>query len=229
MSESGSRFCENCGTEIRQTTNFCPNCGAAQRPDLEVPTGPPPSVPEPGRINTPNVPGVPPPTPNQPGGGGLWGSPRRSLLTLLVIVVLLIIVGRGCGGGTGSTSNSTTPSKEDTKSSATNTPDKAKKKAANEVAVRVLGTKGVEFSGSYGTTQGQRTVDGVLSGTSTRYEVDADTGRFDFDVITASFQKRSPGPGRLKVEIESERETVASQETTAEFGVATVSWSPQNP
>jgi hypothetical protein len=30
LSEGGRSFCENCGTEIRQTTNFCPNCGVAQ-------------------------------------------------------------------------------------------------------------------------------------------------------------------------------------------------------
>lgn len=119
MSEDGRRFCENCGREVRETTNFCTNCGAAQRPDPEVPTGPPPPVPEPGRISTPDVPGIPPPpTPNQ-SGGGLWGSPRRSLITILVIVVIVIILGRGCGGGPDtSTSSSSGDKKEDAKTEA---------------------------------------------------------------------------------------------------------------
>ena len=55
------RICPNCGAELDATANFCPSCGAAQAPDPEVPEGPPPPIPEPGRIETPDVPGVPPP------------------------------------------------------------------------------------------------------------------------------------------------------------------------
>ena len=55
------QICENCGTEITQTTNFCPNCGAAQRPDPEVPTDPPPQRPEADRISTPTLSDVPSP------------------------------------------------------------------------------------------------------------------------------------------------------------------------
>ena len=44
------RYWENCGAEVGETTNFCPNCGAAQRPDLEIPAGPPPRIPETGRV-----------------------------------------------------------------------------------------------------------------------------------------------------------------------------------
>jgi hypothetical protein len=60
------------------------------------------------------------------------------------------------------------------------------------------------------------------------YEVqDVQTGAFDFDSISASFQKREAGPGTLRVESLSEGEVVASQDTSAEFGVASVNWSPQ--
>ena len=40
MSESGRRFCENCGARISQTANFCSNCGTAWNPTLEEPIGP---------------------------------------------------------------------------------------------------------------------------------------------------------------------------------------------
>jgi len=107
-------------------------------------------------------------------------------------------------------------------------PAAASKKSSDDVAVRVSGTPGIDYSGSYGATQGQRTVDGILAAAPTEYDVEAKTGRFEFDAISAVFQKRSPGAGSLLVEIIHEGEVVASQETSAEFGVASVTWSPQN-
>lgn len=104
MSEGGRRFCENCGTEIRQTANFCPNCGAAQRPDPDVPTGPPPPTPEPGRISTPEVPNVPPPQ------GAQRNQARsvviRNSIIVLVILIVLIILTRACGGANQNKSSS---------------------------------------------------------------------------------------------------------------------------
>jgi hypothetical protein len=151
---------------------------------------------------------------------------------LLVLVIVIAVIAAAFGGGTQDTGT-----KEEQKAEPVekNEPkEEAEEKAAekaesSEVAVRVSGTQGVEYSGSYGTSQGQRSVDGALGAEPEDYEVDAQTGRFEFDVITATFQKRSPGPGTLRVEIVSEGEVVASQETTAEYGVANVSWSPQNP
>src|SRR5829696_329411 len=107
-------------------------------------------------------------------------------------------------------------------------PAVASKKSSDDGAVRVSGTPGIDYSGSYGATQGQRTVDGILAAAPTEYDVEAKTGRFEFDAISAVFQKRSPGAGSLLVEIIHEGEVVASQETSAEFGVASVTWSPQN-
>src|SRR4051794_2997830 len=78
-----SRTCSNCGAGLDATANFCPSCGVAQAPDPEVPEDPLPSIPEPGRIETVEVPGVPPPPPGTappPGGRGP-----------------LMFVGIGCG------------------------------------------------------------------------------------------------------------------------------------
>lgn len=103
----GKRFCENCGTEIGETTNFCPSCGAAQRPNPEMSAGPPGS----GQINTPNAPGVPPPPEAQPKGSCL----RTTIISLVVIIVLIIAV-RTCGGEPDtSTSSSSAEQKEDAK------------------------------------------------------------------------------------------------------------------
>lgn len=131
MSEGGRRFCENCGTEIGQTTNFCPNCGAAQRPTADVPTGPPPPIPEPGRIGTPATFGVPP-APGQPeqrtGCLTRIGNVTIVLVVIIVILVVLSAVLRACaggGGGTGSggsTTDSGSKAKEEAKSTGDSSP-----------------------------------------------------------------------------------------------------------
>ena len=144
---------------------------------------------------------------------------------LLVLVVIIAVLAAAFGGGTNTaTQDKAEPGEE-------NQPKEEAGQAedAGDVAVRVSGTQGVEYSGSYGTTQGQTTVDGALGARPDEYEVDAQTGRFQIDVVSASFQKRSPGPGQLRVEIVSDGGVQASQETSAEFGMVSTVWSPQAP
>jgi hypothetical protein len=143
----------------------------------------------------------------------------------LVLVVIIAVLAAAFGGGTNTgTQDKAEPGEE-------NQPKEEAEQAedAGDVAVRVSGTQGVEYSGSYGTTQGQTTVDGTLGARPDEYEVDAQTGRLQIDVVSASFQKRSPGPGQLRVEIVSDGDAQASQETSAEFGVVSTVWSPQAP
>lgn len=101
----GRRFCERCGTAIGETTNFCPNCGAAQQPNPEVPTGPPPGIPETGRISTSTVPGIPSAPPASSGRSwgkiALGGCGALVLLFVLLIACSAIIAGGG-GGNPGS-------------------------------------------------------------------------------------------------------------------------------
>jgi Protein of unknown function (DUF3761)/zinc-ribbon domain len=100
VSEGGRHFCENCGTEIRQTANFCPNCGTAQHPKLAEPTGPlaeerttplgeeptAPLTPAPGprRIRTQNVAGVV----NRIAALPLWAKSVLALASLGLAVIL---------------------------------------------------------------------------------------------------------------------------------------------
>jgi hypothetical protein len=125
------RFCENCGTAIGDTTNFCPNCGAAQRPDPDVPTGPPPSPPDPGRISTARAPNVPPP-PEQPQSHTM----RNIAIALIVLIVLIALAGRACGsGGETSSGGSTTASESNTKEEAKKEKEKSKQNQETEVAI----------------------------------------------------------------------------------------------
>ena len=99
--------------------------------------------------------------------------------------------------------------------------------AAETVVVRVSGTQGVPFSGSYGTArEGMSSVDGMLGPQPTDYDVPLSSGAFDFDVVSATFQKQA-SQGELQVEVLVDGAVEKSQETTAEYGVVTLSYSPQ--
>jgi len=97
MSE-GRRFCENCGTAIRETANFCPNCGATQHPEPEGPTGPLSPASESDRTRAPSDPGGPPP--QEQSQSNLV---RNIIVVLVLLIVLGILIGR-CGSGGGSKS-----------------------------------------------------------------------------------------------------------------------------
>jgi hypothetical protein len=93
------------------------------------------------------------------------------------------------------------------------------------VVVRVSGTPGTAYSGTYGTATDVRAVDDATVGTEpTDYEVGA-TGSVS-DRLNTSFSKTNPGGETLEVEILVDGETVARGETSAELGVATASWMP---
>lgn len=86
--------------------------------------------------------------------------------------------------------------------------------------VRVTG--GIPFSGSYGNIDTTQSVDGVAPA---EYEVEVDTGFLAFDTVTAVMQKNGAG-GELGVEIVVDGEVVKETSTSAEYGVAQVSWTP---
>ncbi len=142
----------------------------------------------------------------------------------LLAFVIVIAAAFGCGRDQQKEQKAEPVEENEPKEKALESEEKA---GTEEILVRISGTQGVQYSGSYGTARGQRTVDGTLGAQPDDYDVEAETGTFEFDVVTATFQKRSQGPGALRVEIVSGGEVVAAQETTADFGVASVNWSPQ--
>ncbi len=97
--------------------------------------------------------------------------------------------------------------------------------AETGVMVRVSGTPGTAYSGTYGTTTEVQAVDDATVGTEpTDYEVGA-IGSVS-DRLNTSFSKTNPGGETLEVEILVDGEAVARGETSAELGVATASWTP---
>ena len=94
------------------------------------------------------------------------------------------------------------------------------------VVVRVSGTPGTPYSGTYGTDQGGTLLaDGVLGAVPAEYRVE--TGRGAFGDVSAVFQKTQPVPGILKLEIVSDGVATAVAESSEELGSVQVSWDPQ--
>lgn len=91
------------------------------------------------------------------------------------------------------------------------------------VTIRVTGTPGSAFSGSYGNLDSTRSVDGV---TPAEFEVEIETGFLTFDSVSAVMQKTDFGSAELRVEMVVDGEVVKDESTTAEFGVAQVNYVP---
>src|SRR5215210_8573078 len=129
MSES-RRFCENCGTAIRETANFCPNCGAAQHPEPEAPAGPLSPAYEPDRTQASSDPGDRPPQ-EQSHDSNLM---RNIIVVLVLLIVLLILISRcGSGGGSkGGGGGSTTASEGTTQEQAKGQEKKKQEKATED-------------------------------------------------------------------------------------------------
>jgi hypothetical protein len=138
---------------------------------------------------------------------------REMLATPGVLLVFVLALGgllAGCGssGEEGNTNVPTSP------------------EAAGNVAVRVSGTEGIAFSGTYGTIEGSlQTVDDTIKAEPTDYQVEIQKGVSDG--VTAGFQKTQPGEGALKVEILADDKAVVESRTLVEFGAVNVDWFPQ--
>lgn len=160
---------------------------------------------------------------------------------LVGLVVLLGIIGALVGGGEPATepapqqvenagakeeaaqAKRETEEAEAAKARAEEEPAPQDERGSGTATIRVTGVDGEQFTGSYGNLDTTQSVDGTLPA---EYEVEVDTGFMSLDSVTAVMQKASAGANPLKVEILVDGEVVKETSTTAEYGVATVTWSP---
>jgi hypothetical protein len=97
---------------------------------------------------------------------------------------------------------------------------------ADKVEVRISGTEGTAYSGTYGTIEGTlQTVDDTVGSDPTEYEVEVEEGVADG--VTAGFQKTQPGSEELSVEILADDQVVVESRTFAELGAVNADWFPQ--
>jgi hypothetical protein len=133
-----------------------------------------------------------------------------TLGSLLVFVLALGALLSGCGGSQNDADADVPPS-----------PDEA-----NSVVVRVSGTDGIAYSGTYGTIEGTlETVDDTIGSEPKDYDVEVQEGVSDG--VTAGFQKTEAGKGELKVQILGDDKVVVESRTLAEYGAVNADWFPQ--
>ena len=92
--------------------------------------------------------------------------------------------------------------------------------------VRVSGTPGTPYIGSLGSPDGTEHIENVV-GDKPAYYVAA-VRRNSEDLVNARFEKLSGGERTLKAEIVVDSEVVDEDETSSQFGVVEVVWSPQS-
>src|ERR687890_90548 len=96
--------------------------------------------------------------------------------------------------------------------------------AIENVTLRVSGTPGTAYSGSYGSFQSAQSVNDTLGAEPVDYEI----GGSISDILAVVFRKTQPDDeGTLRVEILVDGEVVAEDETSEELGVVNVTWSAQ--
>ena len=99
---------------------------------------------------------------------------------------------------------------------------------AGEIVVRISGTEGTAYAGTYGNLEEEGvppTIEDTLGDEPTEYEVQIEEGVSDG--VSAFFEKTEPGSGELEAQIVADGEVVAESTTYAEFGSVIVDWFPQ--
>jgi hypothetical protein len=138
---------------------------------------------------------------------------------IFAVLGVLLVFGAfvGCGGGSDNKG-------EQVENEPARDPSKKEAAGVENVVVRVSGTPGTAFSGSYGTAREVRNVSATTLGAEpTDYEVDVED---EAGVLNATFKKTQPGREILQVEIVMDGEVLTRSETMAELGSVTVNWVP---
>jgi hypothetical protein len=100
------------------------------------------------------------------------------------------------------------------------------KSGKDTVVVRISGTKGVDYAGSYGLLgDKQERLTDTVGSEPTSYEVPVEESGPVYEDVYANFMKLVP-EGHLRVQVLSEGEVVSSKTTRAYEGVITLNYKP---
>jgi len=148
----------------------------------------------------------------------------RSRTLSLVVSILVVVLALGPLGGCAGSEDEGSSSAPSTTVQPAETTAQPEEAAVENVALRVSGTPGTAYSGSYGTFKSAQSVDDTLGVEPVDYEIEGSVS----DILAVVFRKTQPADeGTLKVEILVDGEVVAEDETSEELGVVNVTWSPQ--
>ena len=149
---------------------------------------------------------------------------RGKTLGLVVVTILIFVFALAPLGGCGDSEDEGSSNAPSTTVQPAETTAQPEEAAVENVVVRVSGTPGTAYSGSYGTFQGAQAVDDTLRIEPAYYQIEGSVS----DILAAVFRKTQPADeGALRVEILVDSEVVAEDETSEEIGVINVTWSPQ--
>ncbi len=150
----------------------------------------------------------------------------RSLGTFLLLALVLgALAGCGSGGEEDGAPNANEP-REGPVTTPENpgAPEPPEEGEAREnIVVRLSGTPGMVFAGSYGNLDRSEYAEDVIEDEPVEYEVDVrDNG---FDTVSASFVNYGADGGTLVVEILMDGEVVAESDTSLQYGAVNVTFS----
>jgi hypothetical protein len=154
--------------------------------------------------------------------GGTFALVIAALILLIVFLlgsILLLRPAFGPSGNVGEQENEPAPQEEPTVQEPT------RETPSNNVMVRVSGTEGTDYQGTYSTSSEVQTAEGTLGTEPIDYN--ANVKDVDKSTLTAVFRKTQPGGGTLKVGILSDGEVIAEGATSAELGEVSVKWPSQ--
>lgn len=146
-------------------------------------------------------------------------------LVLVLILLALFALRPASGPSSDEGDQANEPTREETTVEETTVGEPAGGAPGN-VVLRVSGTPGVAYEGTYNTREEVHTVQGTVGDEPTDY--DANVAGVDEATLTAVFRKTQPGGETLKVEIVSDNQVIAESATAAELGEVTVKWPSQD-
>ncbi len=152
---------------------------------------------------------------------------RVPLLILFALALGAVLAGCGSGEeGSGSAPAETVEQAGTVETTVSEETGGAAEEASRTATVRLSGTEGTVYAGSYGNLDGSEYAEGVFEGEPIEFTVDLrESG---FDVVNASFAKpAADDEGVLKIEILSGGEVVAEQEAEAQYGTLNLTWSSE--
>ncbi len=156
---------------------------------------------------------------------------KVKIYLLIVFALVFGVMLTGCGSGGDEARNPPAGPTEqvppdETAPAAPEGTQAAVEEPTRTATVRLSGTEGTIYAGSYGNLDGSEYAEGLLEGEPVEFTVDL--RKSGFDVVNASFSK--PGvedDGTLKIEILSGGEVVAGQEAETQYGTLNLTWSSE--
>ena len=162
---------------------------------------------------------------------GTYARARSSVLILVALALGTMLAGCGSGEEEGAANPPAATveqaaSEETLEATAPEETRAAAEESERTATVRLSGTEGTVYAGSYGNLDSLEYAEGLLEAEPIEFTVNLrESG---FDIVNASFAKPNGSKdGILQIEILSDGEVVAEQEAETQYGTLNLTWSSE--